>query len=215
MVNWGDSTLSRPLSPPPPLTTKMKIFGKRNVVAPPSDGIGGDCTNSSNATILNDVPSYFADTSSTAPSTSSTKKKKNQRKDNNTTTGGGGQSQINGEEIQTLLAMDPSTLNAKQRRLVRRYHERDASTASSSVEVESMMDDKTNDNTDNERNRSNEGMKQDESSEQNQHTTLSANSDDEQSVTNNHNITDILAKLEGLNSKGLDTRIFRSIVRTF
>jgi hypothetical protein len=183
----------------------MKIFGKRNVVAPPSDGIGGDCNNRSNATIsvaiYDDVPSYFADTSSTTPITASTKKKKNQRKDSNNTAGGGGQSQINGEEIQTLLAMDPSTLNAKQRRLVRRHHERDASTASSSVEVESMMDDKTNDNTANERNRPNEGMKNDESSEQNKHTTLPANSDnDEQSVIN-HNITDILVKLEGLNSK--------------
>ena len=88
----------------------MKIFGKKRK----STGGEGDAdTTSSTAKSLSDqqedVPSYFGSTND-APPTKANKPSASKKP--------------NGDDIDALLAMDPSKLNSKQRRLVRRHEER-------------------------------------------------------------------------------------------
>ena len=184
----------------------MKIFGKRKsapAAAPDATsstpGIGdageksGGVAQAASAKSANvddgDVPSYFSGAADDGPTSS--KKKKN-RKDNTANV-----EKINGEDIETLLAMDPTELNAKQRRLVRRHQEREEGGEEAAADAGAPTGDaKNGDNVPGECTSSE--ISKDESSdkiEQNQPTN-----NNEQS-TGGVNITEILAKLEGLNSK--------------
>ena len=172
----------------------MKIFGKLKSAPAAAPGAeekidGAQAASAKSANVhADDVPSYFSGAASAAADGGppSSKKKKN-RKDN-----APGQ-QINGEDMQTLLEMDPTELNAKQRRLVRRHQERDEGCEGSADAGAQTGDAKSGDHTP-DKCSSNE-TPQDESDkiERIQPTN------DEQST--GVNITEILAKLEGLNSK--------------
>lgn len=91
----------------------MKIFGKK---ARKSTGGGDADTTASTGKSPDspdqqeDVPSYFGSADDAIPLTKSNKP--------------GASKKANGDDIETLLAMDPSNLNSKQRRLVRRHEER-------------------------------------------------------------------------------------------
>ncbi|KAL7486193.1 hypothetical protein ACHAW6_011788 [Cyclotella cf. meneghiniana] len=100
----------------------MKIFGKRKTTiksAQSSVDIGTDVNTKADdlieAALPSEIPSYF----SSVDDTDVSKKKKQRTKQSNNEV-------INGEDMATLLAMDPEKLNSKQRRLVRRFKERDA-----------------------------------------------------------------------------------------
>lgn len=100
----------------------MKIFGKRKTTiksAPSSVDAGTDVNTKTDdlteAALPSEIPSYF----SSVDDTDVSKKKKQRTKQSNNEV-------INGEDMATLLAMDPEKLNSKQRRLVRRFKERDA-----------------------------------------------------------------------------------------
>ena len=174
----------------------MKIFGKRKSSSKASSASdstpdGNSADTNANTTIatatttpakqeseedLNNVPSYFSNaTESLTAAGSSSKNKKKQRNADTP----------NGDDIDVLLAMDPNDLNSKQRRLVRRHKERDGtSTAEPSAE----------DKDKGEGNANSDAAKGADSAKD-QHTQ----SKDENA--NDPNITEILSKLEGMNSK--------------
>jgi hypothetical protein len=194
----------------------MKIFGKRksapvadaeattSVIGTRGDG-GAPAAGIAKTTAIDDdndrVPSYFsgiADEGGGGGGQSS--KKKKQRKDDVTSR----DQQINGEDIGALLAMDPSSLNAKQRRLVRRHREREGvedgtdDVAALGAEASSNDEVPINDNTRTEAMTSNETSKHESDGEIIPPTTAN---NDQSTDDSDVNINEILAKLEGLNSK--------------
>lgn len=199
----------------------MKIFGKRKsigdvassaygtgIITAAAARVSGD---SSNITLSaesenEDVPSYFAQTSSTNDGSPS--KKKKQRHDDISS------QQPNGDDIQALLAMDPSKLNSKQRRLVRRHQEREdiektnvvesaekkrCNASSSSIDEEQIASQGSN---------GDKNVKTVISNQQEAASTTSATT----TTTTTTTTTEILAKLEGLNSK--DRRKFLRQLRS-
>lgn len=193
----------------------MKIFGKRKSTpaatpdatssTPGIDDAAGEksggvaqaaasAAKSANVDDVGDVPSYFSGAADDGPTSS--KNKKN-RKDNTATV-----EKINGEDIETLLAMDPAELNAKQRRLVRRHQEREEggeAEAAADAAGAPTGDAKSGDDNAPDECTSNE-ISKDESSDKIEHKNQPPTNNNEQS-TGGVNITEILAKLEGLNSK--------------
>lgn len=172
----------------------MKIFGKRKSKAvtsdspsKPGDTDDGDKSvdttpTKAEASEDENVPSYF---SSAQLSTSASSKKKKQRNESSTP-------QVKGDDMQALLDMDPSKLNAKQRRLVKRHEQREGKPSAAAESVDPSKDEEKNESTED----SNEKKKGDATE---QDETL--NNDAQKSPAADSNITEILAKLEGLNSK--------------
>lgn len=143
------------------------------------------------------VASYFA--SETATGSASSKKKK---KSNSTAI------TLDGDDMQVLLAMDPEKLNAKQRRLVRRHKARDGSAEPSKDEAKSADTAGKDDAEDNK----NENDKNDSAGEGATPTEQKKSDEPKASTSDGTDIAEILAKLEGLNSK--DRRKFLRQLRT-
>ena len=171
----------------------MKIFGKKRkskVVdatdesSTPSDAAAANAGDEKNTPtkVEESIPSYFASSEST---TSGKKKKKKPRNDNNDN------QQIKGDDIEALLAMDPSELNAKQRRLVRRHKERD-DTNNGATDKDAKQMSNTRDAEKEDTTNTNEATKI---------TTDAPTTNEEKVSADNPDIKDILAKLDGLNSK--------------
>lgn len=209
----------------------MKIFGKRKSSSGAAPGTtataDADATSSSPAGARGetstsalstkaeneDVPSYFAQASTSSGSSSS--KKKKQRHDDSTSS-----QQPNGDDIQTLLAMDPSTLNSKQRRLVRRHQEREGIEDTNAVESAETVAASAS---------TPQVQIAAQGTRDNQSVNSLANGDESSKITNCNQqevssaattsaaaaaatTTDMLAKLEGLNSK--DRRKFLRQLRS-
>lgn len=209
----------------------MKIFGKRKSssgAAPgttatadadatslsPAGARGETSTSALSTKAENeDVPSYFAQASTISGSSSS--KKKKQRHDDSTSS-----QQPNGDDIQTLLAMDPSTLNSKQRRLVRRHQEREGIEDTNAVESAETVAASAS---------TPQVQIATQGTRDNQSVNSLANGDESSKITNCNQqevssaattstaaaaatTTDMLAKLEGLNSK--DRRKFLRQLRS-
>ena len=206
----------------------MKIFGKRkskaadatDAPATPGGDVGTGTGGGEKRTKAKEeeekessedenVPSYFA---SAQPLDGCAKKKKKQRNSD--------KSVPNGDDIQALLTMDPSTLNAKQRRLVRRHNERegggavDAATAQLSIEQSKEKKDQANKAEDKDTIAKDQATKSEDSTDRDKDTssakdnTPKKNDEDEKKEESTsddkdipNNIKEILAKLEGLNSK--------------
>jgi hypothetical protein len=197
----------------------MKIFGKRKstpvadrcstlttsaIGAAAGDDVASPVAGIARTTAIenDNVPSYFSGISDEAGGGRSSRKKKQRCRDDAASR----DQQINGEDIGTLLAMDPSSLNAKQRRLVRRHREREgvddgtddaaAIGAGASSNDELCVDDKPEIRT--EAAKSNETRKHENDGGVIPPTDAS---NDQSTDASDVNINEILAKLEGLNSK--------------
>mmetsp|Transcript_4638 Transcript_4638/g.8240 ORF Transcript_4638/g.8240 Transcript_4638/m.8240 type:complete len:349 (+) Transcript_4638:126-1172(+) len=144
------------------------------------------------------VPSYFS--SETATGSASSKKKK---KSNSTAI------TLDGDDMQVLLAMDPAKLNAKQRRLVRRHKQRDGSAEPPKDEAKSAD---TAGKDDAEETSKTENDKNDSAGEGATPTEQKKGDEQKASTSDGTDIAEILAKLEGLNSK--DRRKFLRQLRT-
>ncbi len=201
----------------------MKIFGKRtssraapsgtNATAAAASAGGENSTGTLSANSV-EVPSYFAHKSTNGGA--STKKKK-QRHDESST------QQPNGDDIQSLLAMDSSKLNSKQRRLVRRYQEREGiedtnaieSAERASVEVK-FHSSPSYISIPKEKIALPGMMETDESvkslSTGDEYVETNSGNQREASLTASITTTEILTKLEGLNSK--DRRKFLRQLRS-
>ncbi|KAL7530534.1 hypothetical protein ACHAWF_003419, partial [Thalassiosira exigua] len=165
-------------------TRAMKIFGKRkaSVAGRPSsvrgtnsgdDGSGAASTKTS----VEEVPSYFSAAQPHVDSGASKKRRKS--KD-------GSNAQPEGDDIAVLLAMDPTMLTSKQRRMVRRHKEREGN-ATTAGKVEGAETKSGGDGKD---------STLDEAA-----TSMSTQTDEQKTTSADSGIGDILAKLEGLNSK--------------
>lgn len=208
----------------------MKIFGKRKSGAGTVKSNGTKESNNStvtgNATVKSgesteqnksdagneEVPSYFAVASDSSGLGGSASKKKSRASNSS--------GAYNGDDIEILLQMDPSKLNSKQRRLVRRHRERegagdpsvavtsdgDTPAGKSDFETSTTEDMKAKDYDGNVRDtaQNNAGDKKvntiKSTKPNDQHEKI--RSDDSQpSQVNKINASEVLAKLEGLNSK--------------
>lgn len=201
----------------------MKIFGKRKssaVATPGTDATaaastGGSGENSAITLSANsqneDVPSYFAHASTSGGGSSS--KKKKQRTDDTTSS-----QQPNGDDIQALLAMDPSKLNSKQRRLVRRHQQREdieetnvvesAETATDEAKCFAPASSTSKDQSASQEKGGNDSVKTGDASA----GTAVHSNQQEVSSSAGTTTTEILEKLEGLNSK--DRRKFLRQLRS-
>lgn len=191
----------------------MKIFGKRKKSAVPAD-----TSSDINAVSSNEhVPSYFANAQSSTGGSGSTSSKKKKKQRSATAT-----DQPNGDDIQSLLAMDPSKLNSKQRRLVRRHNEREGNTAAESAEspkdeakqiASGAVNQPEDDGAKNVCSNNNEDIKKDatageatpnETNDESKNATVTEPTQNEEhkAATDDVNTAaEICAKLEGLNSK--------------
>ncbi|KAL7467579.1 hypothetical protein ACHAXS_007818 [Conticribra weissflogii] len=202
----------------------MKIFGKRKssggtvkskgTESDTSTVTGNNSVKSSESTKNKsdadneDVPSYFAHASDSGGLGDSAAKKKKPRASNSV-------GAYNGDDIEILLEMDPSKLNSKQRRLVRRHRERegakdpctvvasDEATSIGKDDVEVCAKEKPksinydNDGDDSGKKRV-DSIKSNTPNKQNEKRT---SNETQPSQGDKINATEILAKLEGLNSK--------------
>ena len=200
----------------------MKIFGKRKnskAVIFGNNTASADGENSAgtlSATV--EVPSYFAQASTNNGDASTKKKKKKQRHDESST------HQPNGDDIQALLTMDPSKLNSKQRRLVRRHQEREGieetnaveSAQKSSIEIICNASESSKSVPQKKQIPSQGMMKTDESvkslSTGDESVETNSRKQQEASLTASITTIETLAKLQGLNSK--DRRKFLRQLRS-
>ena len=182
----------------------MKIFGKRKS-KPADEGTdnASTATSSEQAAAVPttaaaeaadnvNIPSYFSS------DVNEPKKKKKPKKNPS--------NEINGEEMETLLKMDYEQLNSKQRRLVRRYKERSGDDvaaadaektvdADNSADVGSELVEKENKEANNVG--TNETMQKTVEIKPSQ----SDKTEPDKSTAMNTDEKELLAKLEGLNSK--------------
>ncbi|KAL3756944.1 hypothetical protein ACHAWU_002489 [Discostella pseudostelligera] len=205
----------------------MKIFGKRKssgsgsaVASPGTDATAAASTSTSgeNTAITlsaksqnEDVPSYFAQASTGGGGGSSSKKKK-QRTDDTTSS-----QQPNGDDIQALLAMGPSKLNSKQRRLVRRHQQREGIEETNAVEIAENATDEVKciapaSSNNKEQSASQEKVGNDSVNAVGASSETVVHSHQEASSSASTTTSEILAKLEGLNSK--DRRKFLRQLRS-
>ncbi|KAL3789607.1 hypothetical protein HJC23_003156 [Cyclotella cryptica] len=165
----------------------MKIFGKRKTTTKPAPS-SVDANDEplseapAAASLPSEIPSYF---SSLDDTDGSTKKKQRTKQSNNDT--------INGEEMEKLLAMDPEELNSKQRRLVRRFKERDAANdAARDIDVEGKS---------NEANTADVTSKQQISDNKDSKEVATASKQSAEPGSIDTDEKELLSQLEGLNSK--------------
>jgi len=188
----------------------MKIFGKRktptkaavasdSTATPHDDAPAEKCADTTSPKTEDDdedVPSYFSGAQPTTSSASA--KKKKYQKDPSTV--------HNGDDMQALLAMDPTELNAKQRRLVKRHNSRKEPLALPDESEENATEETAANETETKTDNVKATSKIVEQTKEPQADGAdpkddAPNSDQEKAAPADANITEILAKLEGLNSK--------------
>ena len=154
----------------------MKIFGKvKSSVGASSTSVADEKKDNSKVENESEVPSYFASAAS------SSKKKKSKKNDG-----------LDGDNIQALLEMDFDKLNSKQRRLVKRHKAREGN-----QEVETKPSSPTEDNPTS----SNTSEKVDEQMVEEEKQNDTAEAPKAEKGTSSMDISEIVKKLDGLNSK--------------
>ena len=167
---------------------KMKIFGKvkSSGAAVTSAAEKKDEPKKENES---DVPSYFASAEETSPRASA-KKKKPKKSDG----------LLDGDNIEALLEMDFSKLNSKQRRLVKRHKAREGNEGNQEVTTEEVKP-SSMDNPLTSSNKDHHDKKQLAEEDTKVAADVPKAEDNYDTTKSSMDISDIVKKLDGLNSK--------------
>ena len=188
----------------------MKIFGKRKSSSKEGSvektklesdsNVSGAEQSATDTAKPNDTPgssdnenvaSYFSQPSSSTIAGGSATKTKKQKRDSSTT--------YNGDDMDILLDMEPSKLNSKQRRLVKRHRQREGGTDNNDAKA-SSGEEKPGDLT--EKDGAAKNINKTKPSPQSKDMETTPNNDKKaEPATVSKKASEILAKLEGLNSK--------------